>query len=112
MKKIEAVIRPQKVEDVKNALAEIGIKGMTLAEVRGFGNQKGFIDHFRVSEVYVSLLPKMALSLVVPDDQVKEVVDVLIESAYTGEIGDGKIFVSSVEEVYRIRTGETGESAI
>ena len=112
MKKIEAIIRPQKVEDVKNALAEIGIKGMTITEVRGFGNQKGFVDHFRVSEVYVSLLPKMALSIVVPDQQVKEVVDVLMDAAQTGEIGDGKIFVSTVEEVYRIRTGETGEEAI
>ena len=112
MKKIEAIIRPQKVEDVKNALADIGIKGMTIAEVRGFGNQKGFIDHFRVSEVYVSLLPKMSLSIVVPDQQVNDVVDVLMDAAQTGEIGDGKIFVSSVEEVYRIRTGEQGEEAI
>ena len=112
MKKIEAVLRPQLVEDVKNALAEIGVSGMTLTEVRGFGNQKGFMDRVRVSEVYVNLLPKMELKIIVRDDQVAQVVQTIIENARTGEIGDGKIFVSSIDEVYRIRTGEKGEKAV
>jgi len=112
MKKIEAVVRPQLVEDVKNALAEIDVAGMTLTEVRGFGNQKGFMDHFRVSEVYVNLLAKMHLMIIVRDDQVEQVVHTIIETAHTGEIGDGKIFVSSIDEVYRIRTGEKGDKAV
>jgi nitrogen regulatory protein P-II 1 len=112
MKKIEAVVRPQLVEDVKNALAEIDVAGMTLTEVRGFGNQKGFMDRFRISEVYVNLLPKMELMIIVRDDQVEQVVRTIIETARTGEIGDGKIFVSSIDEVYRIRTGEKGEQAV
>ncbi len=112
MKKIEAVVRPQLVEDVKNALAEIDVAGMTLTEVRGFGNQKGFMDRFRISEVYVNLLPKMHLMVIVRDDQVEQVVRTIIETARTGEIGDGKIFVSGIDEVYRIRTGEKGEQAV
>ena len=112
MKKIEAIIRPQMVEEVKNALAEIGIAGMTLTEVRGFGNQKGFIDHFRVSEIYVSLLPKMEIKIIVNDDQVEQVVTTIMEVAQTGEVGDGKIFVSTIDEVYRIRTGDRGAKAI
>ena len=112
MKKIEAIVRPQIVEEVKYALAEIGISGMTITEVRGFGNQKGFVDRFRMSEVYVNLLPKMEMKIIVRDDQVEQVVHTIIDAARTGEIGDGKIFVSTVDEVYRIRTGETGEQAV
>ncbi|MEI7831821.1 MAG: P-II family nitrogen regulator [bacterium] len=112
MKKIEAIIRPQMVEEVKNALADINIAGMTLTEVRGFGNQKGFVDHFRNNEIYVSLLPKMEIKIIVNDEQVDQVVKVIIEAARTGEVGDGKIFVSSVDEVYRIRTGDRGAKAI
>ncbi len=100
------------VEEVKNALAEIGISGMTLTEVRGFGNQKGFMDRFRISEVYVNLLPKMEMKIIVRDDQAEQVVRTIIDTARTGEIGDGKIFVSSIDEVYRIRTGEKGEKAV
>jgi nitrogen regulatory protein P-II 1 len=112
MKKIEAIIRPQMVEEVKNALAEIGISGMTLTEVRGFGNQKGFVDHFRMSEVYVSLLPKMELKIIVHDEQVDQIVSTIIAAARTGEVGDGKIYVSNIEDAYRIRTGEHGEKAV
>ena len=112
MKKIEAIIRPQLLEDVKAALAEIGVAGMTITEVRGCGTQKGFVDRFRVSEIYVNLLPKLEVKIVVPDDQVEAVVGTLMTTARTGEIGDGKIFVSSIDEAYRIRTGEQGEDAI
>lgn len=112
MKKIEAIIRPQMAEDVKNALTEIGVTGMTLSEVRGFGKQKGFVDRFRMSEVYVNLLPKVLVTLVVTDDQKNQVVKTIMEAAYTGEIGDGKIFISTMEEAYRIRTGEEGETVI
>ncbi len=112
MKKIEAIIRPQMVEEVKGALAEIGIAGITVTEVRGFGKQKGFVDHFRGNEIYINLLPKIQLVIVVKDDQVRSVVETIMDAARTGEIGDGKIFVTSVEEVYRIRTGEAGEQAV
>jgi nitrogen regulatory protein P-II 1 len=112
MKKIEAIIRPQMVEEIKNALAEIGISGMTLTEVRGFGNQKGFVDHFRMSEVYVSLLPKMEIKIIVHDEQVDQIVSTIIAAARTGEVGDGKIYVSNIEDAYRIRTGERGEKAV
>lgn len=112
MKKIEAIVRPQVVDEVKIALAEIGITGMTITEVRGFGNQKGFVDHFRMNEVYINLLPKVEVKIIVPDNQVERVVKTIIESARTGEVGDGKIFVSTVDEVYRIRTGDSGEKAV
>ncbi len=112
MKKIEAIIRPQMLEVVKDALAEIGIAGMTITEVRGFGKQKGFIDRFRGSEVYVNLLPKMEVKIIVRDDQVDQVVQTIMDAARTGEIGDGKIFVSNIEKVYRIRTGEKDEAVV
>ena len=112
MKKIEAIIRPQKVEDVKNALAEIDVTGMTLTEVRGFGKQKGFVDHFRNNEVYVILLAKMEIKIIARDDKVDEIVRTIMESARTGDIGDGKIFVTNVEQVFRIRTGEKGEVTV
>ena len=112
MKKIEAIIRPQMVEEVKNALAEIGVSGMTITDVRGFGKQKGFIDRFRMSEVYVNLLPKVELKIIVKDEQVEQIVRTIIESGRTGEVGDGKIFISNVEAAYRIRTGESGDIVI
>ena len=112
MKKVEAIIRPQKLDEVKDALAAIGVSGMTITEVRGFGNQKGFVDHFRVSEVYVNILPKMEIKMVVADDMVNRVVDTILSVARTGEIGDGKVFVSDIGEVYRIRTGEANEKAV
>ena len=112
MKKIEAIIRPQMVEEVKNALAEIGVSGMTLTDVRGFGKQKGFVDRFRMSEVYVNLLPKVEIKIVVTDEQVEQIVHTIIEAARTGEVGDGKIFISNVEEAYRIRTGEKGDKVV
>ena len=112
MKKIEAVIKPFKLEDVKDALAEIGITGMTVSEVKGYGRQKGHSELYRGAEYVVDFLPKIKLELVVTDDLVESAVDAIIKAAHTGKIGDGKIFVSSVEQVIRIRTGETGESAV
>lgn len=112
MKKIEAIIKPFKLDDVKDALNEIGIVGMTISEVRGFGRQKGHKELFRGSEYVIDLLPKAKIELVVNDDKCQEVVDAILKSSRTGNIGDGKIFVSDLAEVYRIRTGETGDSAV
>ncbi|MDP8245907.1 MAG: P-II family nitrogen regulator [Candidatus Hinthialibacter antarcticus] len=112
MKKIEAIIKPFKLDDVKDALNEIGIVGMTISEVRGFGRQKGHKELFRGSEYVIDLLPKAKVELVVNDDKCQEVVDAILKSSRTGNIGDGKIFVSDLAEVYRIRTGETGDSAV
>ena len=112
MIKVEAVIRPQKLEDVKSALSEIGVKGMTVTEVRGTGKQKGFTQHYRGSEYTVNLLQKIKLEIVVPDSQAHEVADVIVKASHTGEIGDGKIFLIPVAEAIRIRTGEEGDSAI
>lgn len=112
MKKIEAIIKPFKLDDVKDALNEIGIVGMTISEVRGFGRQKGHKELFRGSEYVIDLLPKAKIELVVNDDKCQEVVDAILKSSRTGNIGDGKIFVSDLTEVYRIRTGETGDSAV
>ena len=112
MKKIEAIIRPFKLEDVKIALVNAGIVGMTVSEVRGFGRQKGQIERYRGSEFTVEFLQKLKLEIVVDDDRVATVVDAIQEAARTGEIGDGKIFISPVESVIRIRTGETDESAL
>ncbi|MBI1389327.1 MAG: DUF3240 domain-containing protein [bacterium] len=112
MKKIEAIIKPFKLDDVKDALAEIGIVGMTISEVRGFGRQKGHKELFRGSEYVIDLLPKAMIEVVVNDDKCQEVVDAIMRAARTGNIGDGKIFVSTLDEVFRIRTGETGESAV
>jgi nitrogen regulatory protein P-II 1 len=112
MKKVEAVIKPFKLDDVKEKLAELGIKGMTVTEVRGFGRQKGHTEIYRGAEYVVDFLPKIKIELVVPDSQVSEVVDAIRKAAHTGKIGDGKIFVFSIEEVVRIRTGEMGAQAL
>ncbi len=112
MKKIEAVIKPFKLEDVKDALAEIGITGMTVSEVKGYGRQKGHSELYRGAEYVVDFLPKIKMEMVVTDEQVDEVVKTVAEVAATGKIGDGKIFVSDMEKVIRIRTGETGPDAI
>lgn len=112
MKKIEAIIRPFKLEDVKIALVNAGIVGMTVSEVRGFGRQKGQVERYRGSEFTVEFLQKLKLEIVVDDNQVITVVDAIQEAARTGEIGDGKIFISPVEAVIRIRTGDRDSDAI
>ena len=112
MKKVEAIIRPFKLEDVKIALVNAGIVGMTVSEVRGFGRQKGQVERYRGSEFTVEFLQKLKLEIVVDDNKVDTVVGAIQDAARTGEIGDGKIFVSSVDAVIRIRTGEAGSAAI
>ena len=112
MKKIEAIIKPFKLEDVKEALAAIGVEGMTVSEVKGFGRQKGHTEIYRGSEYTVDFLPKMKLEVVVADSAVAGAVEAIIKGAKTGKIGDGKIFVSTVESAVRIRTEETGEQAV
>ena len=112
MKKIEAIIKPFKMEDVKEALSEIGIEGMTVTEVKGFGRQKGHTEIYRGSEYTVDFLPKIKLETVVPDHLVDQATAAIVKSAKTGKIGDGKIFVSTVDQAVRIRTEETGEKAV
>jgi nitrogen regulatory protein P-II 1 len=112
MKKIEAIIKPFKLEEVKDALHEVGIEGMTVSEVKGFGRQKGHTEIYRGSEYTVDFLPKIKLELVVPDERLENAVSAIIKSARTGKIGDGKVFVSTIEEAIRIRTEEKGEAAI
>ena len=112
MKKIEAVIRPFKVDDVRESLAEIGIKGMTVIEVKGYGRQKGHTELYRGSEYEIEFLPKMKIEIVVKDDMVEKVVNLIIKSAKTGQVGDGKIFITNVEEAIRVRTEESGEDAL
>jgi nitrogen regulatory protein P-II 1 len=112
MKKIEAIIKPFKLDEVKDALGEVGIEGMTVSEVKGFGRQKGHTEIYRGSEYTVDFLPKIKIELVVTDQQLTKAVDVISKAAKTGKIGDGKIFVSSVEQAVRIRTEEKGESAV
>jgi len=112
MKKIEAVIKPFKLEDVKDALAEAGITGMTVAEVKGYGRQQGHSELYRGAEYVVDFLPKVKIELVVSDNNVDMVIEKITEAARTGKIGDGKIFVSSVEKAVRIRTGEEDEEAL
>lgn len=112
MKKIEAIIKPFKLEEVKEALAEIGVEGMTVTEVKGFGRQKGHTEIYRGSEYTVDFLPKIKLEIVLGDDKFAEAVTVIIKAARTGKIGDGKIFVMPVEEVVRIRTNERAEAAV
>jgi nitrogen regulatory protein PII len=112
MKKIEAIIKPFKLEEVKDALSEIGIEGMTVTEVKGFGRQKGHTEIYRGSEYTVDFLPKIKLDIVVGDSQVEAAVGAIIKAAKTGKIGDGKVFVSAVEQVVRIRTEEKGEAAV
>jgi len=112
LKKIEAIIKPFKLDEVKDALSEIGIQGITVSEVKGFGRQKGHTELYRGAEYVVDFLPKVKMEVVVPDNLVEKVISAIEESAKTGRIGDGKIFVSSIEEAVRIRTGERGEAAI
>ena len=112
MKKIEAIIKPFKLEEVKEALAEVGVQGMTVTEVKGFGRQKGHTEIYRGSEYTVDFLPKVKIEIVVDDAQVDGVAAAIVKSANTGKIGDGKVFISTIEEAIRIRTGETGSSAV
>ncbi len=112
MKKIEAIIKPFKLDDVRDALTEMGITGMTVSEVKGFGRQKGHTEVYRGAEYAVDFLPKVKLEIVLADDLVERAVEAIIEAAHSGKIGDGKIFVLPVDEVVRIRTGETGETAV
>lgn len=112
MKKIEAVIKPFKLDEVREALSGIGISGMTITEVKGFGRQKGHTELYRGAEYVVDFLPKIKIELVIPDQQVDAALESIILASRTGKIGDGKIFVTSIEQVVRIRTGETGEEAV
>lgn len=112
MKKIEAIIKPFKLEDVKDALSSIGIEGMTVSEVKGFGRQKGHTEIYRGSEYTVDFLPKIKLEIVLPESSVTEAIQAISKAAKTGKIGDGKIFVTAVENAIRIRTEETGEQAV
>jgi nitrogen regulatory protein PII len=112
MIKIEAIIKPHKLEEVQNALVDIGIQGMTVFEVKGFGRQKGHTETYRGAEYKVDFIPKLALTIVVKDDQVDQAMKAIQKAASTGKIGDGKIFISRVEETMRIRTGETGPDAL
>ncbi|MCA9671287.1 MAG: P-II family nitrogen regulator [Myxococcales bacterium] len=112
MKKVEAIIRPFKLDEVKEGLSDIGVQGMTVVEVKGFGRTGGKKEVYRGSAYVVDFVPKVKVEVVVPDELVRQVVDAVMGAARTGRIGDGKIFVSSVDEVVRIRTGETGESAL
>ena len=112
MKKIEAIIRHFKLEEVKDALTEAGVNGMTVSEVRGFGRQKGHKEQYRGAEYTVDFLPKVKMEVVVADEHAKDVIDTILRTARTGQIGDGKIFVTDLGEMVRIRTGETGENAL
>jgi nitrogen regulatory protein P-II 1 len=112
MKKIEAIIKPFKLNEVKDALSEVGVEGMTVSEVKGFGRQKGHTEIYRGSEYTVDFLPKVKIEIVLADAQVKSAVEAIIKSARTGKIGDGKVFVSDMENAFRIRTEEQGERAL
>ncbi|MBT6467190.1 MAG: P-II family nitrogen regulator [Kordiimonadaceae bacterium] len=112
MKKVEAIIKPFKLDEVKDKLHEIGIQGITVTEVKGFGRQKGHTELYRGAEYVVDFLPKIKLEIILSDSQVEDVVNAIIKAAQTGRIGDGKIFITNLEETVRIRTGERGEEAI
>lgn len=112
MKKIEAIIRPFKLDDVREALSEIGVRGMTLTEVKGYGRQKGHTEMYRGSEYKIDFLPKLKIEIIARDSMVENIVAAIVKSAKTGQVGDGKIFVSTVEDVIRVRTEESGEEAI
>ena len=112
MKKIEAIIKPFKLEEVKDALAEMGVEGMTVTEVKGFGRQKGHTEIYRGSEYTVDFLPKVKFEIVISEDRVQRAVDAIVQSARTGKIGDGKVFILPIEEAIRIRTEERGETAV
>ncbi|MCK9381112.1 MAG: P-II family nitrogen regulator [Sulfuritalea sp.] len=112
MKKIEAIIKPFKLDEVREALSEVGVTGLTVTEVKGFGRQKGHTELYRGAEYVVDFLPKIKIEIVVADDTVESAIEAIIKAARTGKIGDGKIFVTAVEQVVRIRTGEANEAAI
>ncbi len=112
MKKIEAIIKPFKLDEVKDALIEIGIGGMTVTEVKGFGQQKGHTEIYRGTEYVIDFLPKVKIEVVVKDEDVEKVIDVITKTAQTGRVGDGKIFIIPIDDVVRIRTGERGEVAV
>jgi nitrogen regulatory protein PII len=112
MKKVEAIVKPFKLEEVKDALSEIGIEGMTVSEVKGFGRQKGHTEIYRGSEYTVDFLPKIKIEIVLPDDRVDAAVKTILRAAKTGKIGDGKVFIGNIEEALRIRTEETGNAAV
>ena len=112
MKQITAIVRPEMLEPLKDALTSAGVHGMAVSEVQGFGNQRGWKEFYRGTEVLLNMVPKVKFELVVDDDRVQDLVDIICETARTGEVGDGKVFVSPVEEVVRIRTGEQGVEAI
>lgn len=112
MKKIEAIIKPFKLDEVKNALHEIGVQGMTVSEVKGFGRQKGVTEFYRGAEYHIPFILKVKIEIVVTDDMLEKTISTIVQKAQTGAIGDGKIFVSTIDDVIRIRTGESGNSAI
>jgi len=112
MKLVTAIVKPFRLDDVRNALGEVGIQGMTVSEVKGFGRQRGHTELYRGAEYVVDFLPKAKIEVAVSDDQVERVVEAIVDAAKTGKVGDGKIFVTSIEQVWRIRTGETGDSAL
>ena len=112
MKKIEAIIKPFKLDEVKEALQEAGVQGLSVVEVKGFGRQKGHTELYRGAEYVVDFLPKVKIEVVLPDEQVERAIDAIVQSANTGKIGDGKIFVTPVEQAIRIRTGESGDDAL
>jgi nitrogen regulatory protein PII len=112
VKKIEAIIRPFKLEEVKEALVEIGIRGLTISEVRGYGRQKGHTETYRGSEYRIEFVPKIKIEVVIEDSKVEKIVDAILKTAKTGQVGDGKIFIYNVEDVVRIRTGESGKDAL
>ena len=112
MKKIEAIVRPHKMDDVREALHEAGVLGMTITEVKGIGRQKGHTETYRGSEYEINFVPKVKLEIVVPDNVLQKAISIIIKSSKTGEVGDGKIFVSTIEDVIRVRTEESGESAL
>ncbi|MGB5256627.1 MAG: P-II family nitrogen regulator [Woeseiaceae bacterium] len=112
MKLVTAIVKPFRLDDVRNALNEVGIQGMTVSEVKGFGRQRGHTELYRGAEYVVDFLPKAKIEVAVADDMVERVVETIVDAAKTGKVGDGKIFVSNLEQVLRIRTGETGDSAL
>lgn len=112
MKKIEAIIRPNKIDEVKNALSEVGVKGMSTTEIKGFGRQKGHKEVYRGAEYTIDFVPKLKIEVVIPDDRLHDVIQAICQSAATGKLGDGKIFVSDIQDAIRIRTGESGEASL
>ena len=112
MKLVTAIIKPFRLDDVRNALSEVGVQGMTVSEVKGFGRQRGHTELYRGAEYVVDFLPKAKIEVAVADDRVDAIIEAIVESARTGKVGDGKIFVTELEQVLRIRTGETGDSAL